>query len=530
MEFILSFSAPKNESKRIKSRNNVLDIGRESNSCISLDHSSVSRKHAVISVIDEKSHLVIEDHRSANGTYVDGVRLSTRVRLYPDQVIGIGPFKFTICSTPQTYHNTGNCVGAWMSSEVADSIVREAVNSLPDMYVPDEKGKDTSNALVTSRAEKLLYKKILELMPPQMNLNHAAELLEKAVTQSMGLGPLEKWLFDPQVSEIMVNGCEQIYLEIDGKICLQDPVFTEDQELYRIIERILAPIGRRVDESVPYADGRLPDGSRVNIAVPPVSLAGPIITIRKFNRNKLTMNDLVESGSITRRASDFLKRAVLAKRNILISGGTGSGKTTFMNIVAGFIPSSERIITIEDAAELNLHQDHIVSLETRPPNIEGSGEITTRDLVRNSLRMRPDRIIVGECRGEEALDMLQAMNTGHAGSMTTCHANSPRDALKRIETMAMMAGLDIPHAIVREQVASAIHMVVHISRSAEGKRVVRNIMEVDRVESGQILTQDIFKFSTDEKKARLLGTGLRSLFEYDSMENDMAERILIDNS
>lgn len=521
MEFIVTFSAPKSESKRIRSRNNILDIGRENSSCLTLNHPSVSRKHALISIIDERSHIVIEDNRSANGTFVDGIRLNRRTRLYPDQIIEVGPCKFTICSVPQNLKNIGSNNEEWIPGEMADSIVREAVNSLPDMYDPNEKEKKTSHSTVTSKAEKLLYKKILELMPPQTNLNQASELLEKAITQSMGLGPLEKWLFDPQVSEIMVNGCKQIYLEIDGKICSQDPVFKTDQELYRIIERILAPIGRRVDESVPYVDGRLPDGSRVNIAVPPVSLTGPTITIRKFNRNKLTMDELVKSGSITRKASDFLKKAVRAKRNILISGGTGSGKTTFLNIVAGFIPSHERIITIEDAAELKLHQDHVVNLETRPPNIEGNGEITARDLVRNSLRMRPDRIIVGECRGEEALDMLQAMNTGHEGSMTTCHANSPRDALKRIETMAMMAGLDIPHAIVREQVVSAIHLVVHISRSSDGRRVVRGIMEVDRVESGQILTQDIFRFSDSKENRGLLGTGLRSSFESGSLTNTL---------
>jgi len=286
----------------------------------------------------------------------------------------------------------------------------------------------------------------------------------------------------------------------------------------RIVDRILYPLGRRVDEKTPYVDGRLPDGSRINIIIPPASLEGPVVTIRKFDGDRLSIPMLVRKGSISSEGSKFLESAVRQKRNILISGGTGTGKTTLLNALASYIDPSERIVTIEDAAELNLQQEHVIRLETRSPNIEGIGEITTRDLVKNSLRMRPDRIVVGECRGQETFDMLQAMNTGHEGSMTTCHANSPRDALKRIEAMALMSGLDIPQRVIREQVGSAIHIIVQLTRLHDGKRAVTSIVEVDGFESDQILTQAIFEY--DAPGSGLQATGLRASFLRESRSTD----------
>jgi Flp pilus assembly protein, ATPase CpaF len=300
-------------------------------------------------------------------------------------------------------------------------------------------------------------------------------LFEQIVAEILGLGPLEPFLADPTVTEIMVNGPKNIYVERFGKIERTTAAFESEEHLMRIIERIIAPLGRRIDESVPYQDARLPDGSRVNAIIPPLSLIGPVLTIRKFFKIPLTAEKLIELGSITPEAMEFLKACVQAKLNIVVSGGTGTGKTTFLNVLSGFIPNDERIITIENAAELQLQQEHVVTLESRPPNIEGRGEVTIRDLVINSLRMRPDRIIVGECRGPEAFDMLQAMNTGHEGSMTTIHANSPRDALARMENMILMAGMDLPHRAIREQIASALDLIIQLERLRDGTRKVVSI-------------------------------------------------------
>ncbi len=525
MGLIATFSLPTRKSEKIKLDKNTLRIGREAGSGLILDHPSVSRKHALITLIDNKNHIFIEDHYSSNSTFVDGIKLERKTRLHPDQQVKIGPYKFTICYLPEC-HNAAEQIPEphSISNEVEEQIIKEALDSLPEMLDPNDNNEQVDNKTLVSRAEKLLYPKILNLLPPQADTSRADVLLKKALTQAMGLGPLEDWLKDPSVTEIMINGKDRIYVEIDGRLYQREPVFKTDKDIYRVIERILAPIGRRVDETTPYVDGRLPDGSRINVAIPPISLSGPILTIRKFSHNRLEISVLIKSGSISEEASNYLEGAVVCKKNVLISGGTGSGKTTFLNAIATFIPNSERIITIEDAAELNLSQDHIVSLETRPPNVEGSGEITTRDLVRNSLRMRPDRIIVGECRGGEAMDMLQAMNTGHEGSITTCHANSPRDALKRIETMAMMSGLEIPHSVIREQVASAIHIVVQLMRAPNGKRVVESIVEVDRLETDQILTQEIFKFTHEKGDEKLTATGLKPSFELPFPSHEFGQR------
>ncbi|MCX7642609.1 MAG: CpaF family protein [Armatimonadetes bacterium] len=335
------------------------------------------------------------------------------------------------------------------------------------------------------------------------------------INEILGYGPLQPLLDDPEISEIMVNGPYQVYVERHGKIELTGVRFRDEQHLMRIIEKILLPLGKRIDERVPMVDARLPDGSRVNVVIPPVSLNGPCITIRKFSRDPFTMSDLISFGTLTPEAAQFLQAAVQAKLNILITGGTASGKTTLLNVLSAFIPNDERIITIEDTAELQLRQDHVVRLEARPPNIEGVGEVTIRDLVRNALRMRPDRIIVGECRGGEALDMLQAMNTGHEGSMTTIHANNPREALSRLETMVLMAGMDLPVRAIREQIAGAIDIIVHMARLRDGSRKVMQISEITGMEGDVITMQDLFVFEHegfDEMgriRGRLRPTGLR---------------------
>ncbi len=319
-------------------------------------------------------------------------------------------------------------------------------------------------------------------------------LINDIANEAVGLGPLERHLSDPAVTEIMVNGPSKIYVERGGKLTLIPDTFTDEKQLRVVIDRIVAPLGRRVDESSPMCDARLPDGSRVNVIIPPLSLIGSTVTIRKFPERRLTVDDLMRFGALTGDMSQFIRCAVLAKLNIFISGGTGSGKTTLLNVMSGFIPADERIVTIEDAAELQLHQDHVISLESRPPNLEGQGAIHIRDLVRNSLRMRPDRIIVGEVRGGEALDMLQAMNTGHDGSLATGHANSPRDALARLETMVLMAGVDLPIRAIREQIAAAINLIVQVSRMKDGSRKITRISEVLGMESELIVMQDLFTF------------------------------------
>ena len=322
-------------------------------------------------------------------------------------------------------------------------------------------------------------------------------LIEDVLNEALGLGPLEEYLADDAITEIMVNHAKQIYVERAGRLELVDKTFSSDKAVLSIIERIVAPIGRRIDESSPLVDARLKDGSRVNAIIPPLALKGPALTIRKFRREMLGPEELVKYGTAVPGMLNFLKMCVEARKNIIISGGTGSGKTTTLNIVSNFIPKHERILTIEDAAELQIHHEHWIQLESRPPNIEGKGAITIRDLVRNSLRMRPDRIIVGECRGGETLDMLQAMNTGHDGSLTTAHANSPRDVLARLETMVLMSGMELPIKAIREQIASAMDIIVHQTRFSDGSRKITHISEVTGMEGDVITMQDIFLFKQE---------------------------------
>jgi len=334
------------------------------------------------------------------------------------------------------------------------------------------------------------------------------ELCADLENEILGLGPLEPLLNDPEVSEIMVNSAHQIYVERRGKLTLSDRRFRDDDHVKQIIDKIVSPLGRRIDEKSPYVDARLKDGSRVNAIIPPLALKGPCITIRKFSKDPFTISDLVQFGSVTNELAQFLRACVVARLNIVVSGGTGSGKTTLLNVLSSFIPDDERIITVEDAAEVQLRQNHVVSLEARPPNIEGQGEVTIRDLVRNCLRMRPDRIIVGECRGGEALDMLQAMNTGHDGSLTTGHANSPREMLSRLETMCLMAGMELPLKAIREQIAAAIDMIIQQSRLRDGSRKVIQVTEIVGMEGEVITMQDLFVFEQEgiDDAGKVVGT------------------------
>jgi len=343
-------------------------------------------------------------------------------------------------------------------------------------------------------------------------------IFQDVLNDMLGFGPIQPLLDDPEVSEVMVNGPKKVYVEKKGQLTRTDVTFDDDAHVMRIIDRIILPLGRRVDPDSPTVDARLPDGSRVNAVVPPVALDGPSITIRKFHKDKLKAADLIQYGSLTQNMADFLKACVLARLNIVISGGTGSGKTTLLNVLSGFIPENERIITIEDAAELQLQQDHVLRMETRPRNVEGHGETTIRDLVRNSLRMRPDRIVVGECRGGEALDMLQAMNTGHDGSLTTVHANSPRDAISRLETLVLMAGMELPLKVVRQQISSAVDLIVQQTRLKDGARKVTAVTEVAGMEGDTVVLTDVFRFEQTgiAEGGKVLGelkaTGIRPLF------------------
>lgn len=347
------------------------------------------------------------------------------------------------------------------------------------------------------RLERLVFEGIQEALdrnPRPLSGSDRARLVQEVIDDVLGNGPLEPLLRDPDVTEIMVNGFDTIYVERQGRIYPTSLRFADEGHLRQTIDRIVSRVGRRVDESSPMVDARLPDGSRVNAVIPPISIDGSSLTIRKFARDAMGISDLISLGTLTRSSADFLRGCVQGKANLLISGGTGSGKTTTLNVLSGFIPADERIVTIEDAAELQLPQPHVLRLESRPPNVEGAGLVTIRDLVRNALRMRPDRIIVGEVRDAAALDMLQAMNTGHEGSMSTVHANSPRDALSRVETMVLMASMDLPIRVIREQIASAMDLVIHQARLRDGSRHVTQISEIVGRDGDTILMQDIFTF------------------------------------
>ena len=377
-----------------------------------------------------------------------------------------------------------------------------------DLIEKDLLGREISRIL-----EALIAEENTPLSTAEKN-----SLMVDIMHETFGLGPIEPLLSDPDISDILVNRYDQVYIEKLGKLSKVDLIFRDDNHLLQIIDRIVSKVGRRIDESSPYVDARLPDGSRVNAIIPPLALDGPVLSIRRFGVDPLKMSDILAFGSLNQSMAKMLEGCVKVRLNILISGGTGTGKTTLLNILSEFIPHDERIITIEDSAELQLKQEHVVRLETRPPNIEGRGEVTQRDLVRNTLRMRPDRIIVGEVRGGEALDMLQAMNTGHDGSLSTIHANTTRDALARLETMVLMAGMDLPERAIREQMSSAINLVIHLARLPDGSRKIINISEITGMEGNTIVMHDIYRFEMQkmELDGRVIGqffpTGIRPLF------------------
>ncbi len=389
--------------------------------------------------------------------------------------------------------------------EIIDIINQEAANG-HDL-------KENKEAYLLSAIEALIEAKSTGI--PRTD---RIRLQKEVYNNVVGLGPLEPLLSDPEITEIMVNGPYNVYVERKGKLVLSDTVFKDDNQVMNVINRIVSSVGRRVDESSPMVDARLADGSRVNAVIPPIALNGPTLTIRKFSKNPLTTGDLIRYGSVSPKMMGFLDACVKGKLNIIVSGGTGSGKTTFLNVLSSFIPDTDRIVTIEDAAELQLRQNHVVTMESRPSNLEGTGQITIRDLVRNALRMRPDRIVVGEVRSGETLDMLQAMNTGHDGSLTTAHANTPRDLMSRLETMVLMSGLELPIKAIREQVSSALDIIVQQTRLKDGSRKVVNITEVVGMEGDTITLQDLFVFkqegldSTGKITGRYVSTGIRPGF------------------
>lgn len=395
-----------------------------------------------------------------------------------------------------------------------EKLHKEIIDTLNKEY--GEKEPDKNN-LQTDEHLEFIKAAIVKAVEGESSVNRSEKnrIVSELCDDVLGLGPLEPLLNDSAISEIMVNGPYQVYIERKGKLELTTVRFRDDAHVMNIIDRIVSSIGRHVDESSPMVDARLKDGSRVNVIIPPLSLKGPVITIRKFSKIPLTIEDIIKSGSLSPKMAHFLENCVKGKANVLVSGGTGSGKTTLLNILSSYIPDNERIVTIEDAAELQLRQDHVVTLESRPANHEGKGQIMIRDLVRNALRMRPDRIVVGEVRSGEALDMLQAMNTGHDGSLTTAHANTPRDLLSRIETMVLMAGMELPVKAIREQIASAIDIVVQQTRFRDGSRRVVNVSEVTGMEGDIITMQDIFVFDNQgidaggKVKGRYRATGVR---------------------
>ena len=409
----------------------------------------------------------------------------------------------TVKSDPYQYLKTKihKRIVAEMSSEDSRALVEKKM----DMKALRE---------VVTRISTIVMDEEITLVPQVERRRIIPEVLDEV----LGFGPIEPLLKDATISEIMVNNANQVYIERNGKLDLTDVTFRDDAHVMHIIDKIIAPLGRRIDESSPMVDARLPDGSRVNAIIPPLSLKGPVLTIRKFSKEPFQVDDLIKFGTWTKETADFLKACVEGKLNIVVSGGTGSGKTTTLNILSSFIPSDERIVTVEDAAELQLRQEHVVTLEARPANIEGKGQITMRDLVKNCLRMRPDRIIVGEVRGGEALDMLQAMNTGHDGSLTTGHANSPRDMLARLETMVLMAGMNLPDKAIREQIASAIDLIIHQARLPDGTRKITNITEIQGMEGDVVTMQDIFVFEQrgKDENGHIIGrfkpTGIRPKF------------------
>lgn len=494
-------------------------IGRGKAAQIRLEDPAISDRHAILHIA--KDCVAIEDIESSNGTIVRGeqIRPNFSIILSPGDVITIGGYNLIAdweapveaapfveppkeaklaqapasppSPVPASEEKTPEDPLRNVRRDIKNQIHRELVQRLDLKRLSASR---TSSEELGQKAREMLRAIVDEIrvrLPQGIN---PERLCEEIYNEALRLGPLEEFLADNSISEIMINGPHKVFVERKGKLELTDQTFMDDASVLAVIERIVSPIGRRIDESQPYVDARLPDGSRVNAIIPPLSLIGPCVTIRKFSKVPLTVEDFVRFGTWTREMANFLDICVKMRKNIIVAGGTGSGKTTLLNLLSSFIPDRERIVTIEDAAELRLEQPHLVRLESRPPNIEGKGAITIRDLVRNALRMRPDRIIVGECRGGEALDMLQAMNTGHDGSLTTVHANSPRDVVSRLETMVLMSGMELPSRAIREQISSAVDLIVHESRFSDGSRRITHVTEVMGLEGSQTVMQDIFVF------------------------------------
>jgi pilus assembly protein CpaF len=413
--------------------------------------------------------------------------------------------------------------GSFLSSEEARARILEEVHMRVHQRLIEELGPELSQGRLTAkdlrpRVNAHLQAALADETTP-LSLADKARLGEDIANDILGYGPIQTYLEDPDVSEVMVNGPDKVYIERHGKIERTPTSFIDETHLRRVIDKIVGEVSRRVDEASPMVDARLPDGSRVNAVIHPLAYGGPFLTVRKFSKDPLQVEDLISNLTITSALARFIEACVVGKLNIIVSGGTDTGKTTLLNVLSSFVPGDERIVTIEDSKELQLRQEHVASLESRPPNIEGRGEVTIRDLMRNSLRMRPDRIIVGECRGGEALDMLQAMNTGHDGSLTTVHSNSPRDTLSRIETMTLMAGFDLPIRVIREQMSSAIDLIIHLTRLRDGTRRVTHVSEVQHMEGEVVITQDLFLFDfsmgMDEDgkyKGTLKSLGIRPQF------------------
>ncbi len=508
----------------------VFKIGKDRENDLVLDQSGVSKNHA--EVYKRSNSFYIADLNSKYGTFVNERKIPVlkSVPVQPEDIIHIGDYFLKVRESVDEVEVQKGVTG--------ELTPEEELAYYRDPRVIELKGLLHNRLLDIIDLRRLDVKKIKDvelrmqcdeivrgiLIETESEVLWEVDkeiLIKDILDEALGLGALEDLLADPSVTEVMVNRKDQIYVEKDGKVSLSAKVFSTDMALLGIISRIVSPIGRRIDESSPMVDARLKDGSRVNAVIPPMALNGPCITIRKFSKDPFVVQNLVDFKTLNQAIADFLKICVKNRKNVVISGGTGSGKTTTLNILSSFIPDDERIVSIEDAAELQLSQDHVVRLESRPPNIEGKGEITIRHLVKNSLRMRPDRIIVGECRGGETLDMLQAMNTGHDGSLTTAHANSPRDLLSRLETMVMMSGEDLPSRAIREQIASAIDIVVQQTRLTCGSRKITYVSEVIGIEDDKIIMQDIFYFKQEgfdasgKTKGKFIATGWIPEFFHD---------------
>jgi len=508
------------DPRQVRCLNTSCGIGRGEDNLVILQGWNIAKEHATLSA--RKMGVFIEVLSSRAPITVNGARVqSEHGPLQRDDIVLIGAYRLRVLAEapsehvkvptqPASNHELAAAAPEPEPVKAQASNVPSTVVMPPDMLewrtrvhqslvrqmdlrrvdvrgMTDEELRSKTAALI----DEIIEREFVAELPKTINRRRLAkEVLDEAI----GLGPLEDLLEDDTVTEVMVNCHDEIFIERSGRIEKSPVIFTNDMAVLAAIERIVAPIGRRIDESSPMVDARLADGSRVNAVIPPVALRGPSISIRKFSKRKLSGDDLLKYGSINEGMLEFVQVAVRERRNIVVTGGTGSGKTTLLNILSNFIPDHERIVTIEDAAELKLNQPNLVAMESRPANVEGKGLITIRDLVRNALRMRPDRIVVGECRGGEALDMLQAMNTGHEGSLTTAHANSPRDALSRLEVMVMMSGMDLPMVVVREQIASAIDLIIHQRRFPCGSRKITHVCEITGIESGTIQTQDLFVF------------------------------------